>query len=87
MALEFRDKGTSATQFAVMRGEILIATLYQGTLSVTAGEAVIWHWSFNTTEGPPDFQQHGTAPNFEDAKAEIEADWARWLAAARLREV
>jgi hypothetical protein len=53
--LEFRDKGSSATQFAVMSGDIVIASLYKGTLSVTAVEAVIWHWAFWTTGGPPGF--------------------------------
>ena len=87
LMLEFRDKGTSATQFAVMSGEVVIASLYKGTLSVTAGQAIVWNWSFKTTEGPPGFQQHGSASSFEEAKAAIEERWALWLDAAGLREV
>jgi hypothetical protein len=37
MPLEFRDKGTSGTQIAFMSGEVTIAALWKGVLSVTAG--------------------------------------------------
>ena len=85
--LEFRDKGTSATQFAVMSGDVVIATVSKGTLSVTAGQAVFWRWTFHMTAGPPGFEQHGTATSFEEAQAAVEAQWTRWLDAARLRDI
>jgi hypothetical protein len=84
--LEFRDRGTSATQIAVMCGAVVIAGLYKGTLSVTAGQAVVWHWTFKTTDGPPGFRQHGTALSFDEAKTAVEEQWAAWLAAAGLRQ-
>jgi hypothetical protein len=87
MALEFRDKGTSGTQIAVMSGEVVVANIYKGTLSVTAGQAIVWNWTFKTTEGPPGFQQHGTATSLDEAKAAVEATWTRWLAAAGLRDI
>ena len=36
--LEFRDKGTSRTQFAVMSGEVVIATIYM--------DEQVWNWTF-----------------------------------------
>jgi hypothetical protein len=81
--LEFRDKGTSGTQFAVMSGDIVIATISQAVLPVTAGR---WRWTFHMTPVPPGFQQHGSAPTLEDAQAAVEAQWTRWLAAAGLRD-
>ncbi len=76
--LEFRDTGTSRRQFAVMSGDVVIATVSK------AGQAVVWHWSFKTTDGPPGFQQRSGAMNFDEAKAAVEAQWTRWLAAAGL---
>jgi len=67
-------KGTSATQIAVMSGDVVIASLYKGVLSVTADQAVVWNWSFKTTEGPPGFQQHGTATSFEEPKRRSNSD-------------
>ena len=60
---------------------------YKGMLSVTAGQVVVWHWTFYTTAGPPGFQQHGTAMSFDEAKAVVEAQWTRWVAAAGLRDI
>ena len=82
--LEFRDKGTSRTQFAVMSGEVVIATVYKAMPSAMVDQPA-WNWSFKATDGPPGFQQHGTAASFDKAKAAVEAQWARWLAAAGLR--
>jgi hypothetical protein len=76
-------QGTSRTQLETLCGEVVVANLYQGTLSVTAGHAIVWHWSFKTTAGPPGFQQHGNASSIDDAKAAVEQQWTRWLAAAR----
>jgi hypothetical protein len=84
MSLEFRDKGSSGTQIAVMSGEVVVANIYKGTLSVTAGQAIVWNWTFKTTPG---FQQHGTATSLDEAKAAVEAQWTRWLAAAGLRDI
>ena len=83
--LKFRDKGISATQIAVMSGEVVIASLYKATLSVTAGQAIVWNWSFKMTDGPPGFRQHGTALSFDEAKTAVEEQWAQWLVAAGLR--
>jgi hypothetical protein len=86
--LEYRDTGHQRhAQIAVMSGEVVIANVYKGVTAVTAGQMVIWHWSFKTTDGPPGFQQHGSAPSFEEAQAAVEAQWTRWLAAAALRDI
>jgi hypothetical protein len=87
MALEFHDTGASGTQVAVMSGEVVVANIYKGTLSVTAGQAIVWNWTFKTTEGPPSFQQHGTATSLDEAKAAVEEQWLRWLDAAGLRPI
>jgi hypothetical protein len=81
MPLEFRDKGTSGTQIAVMSGDVVVANISKAVLPVTAGR---WRWSFHMTAVPPGFQQHGSAGSLDEAKAQIEAQWARWLDAAGL---
>jgi hypothetical protein len=83
--LEFRDTGTSATQIAVMSGEVAVATVYKAAPSVMAEQ--VWHWTFKMSAGPPGFQQHGSASSFDGAKAAVEDQWARWLAAAVLRDI
>ena len=72
--LEFRDKGTSRTQFAVLSGEAVIATIYM--------DEQVWNWTFRLSAGPPGFTPHGSAPSLDEAKAAVESQWAHWLAAA-----
>jgi|SoimicmetaTmtHPA_FD_contig_31_6322732_length_395_multi_2_in_0_out_0_2 hypothetical protein len=80
--LEFRDKGSSRTQFAAMSGEVVVASISKA-LGTT-----YWRWTFYmTAAGPRGFQQHGTAPSFDEAKAAVEQRWTHWLAAAGLRSV
>ena len=83
--LTYRDRGTSGTQIEVLSGNEAVAFLWKGVLSITAGQAVHWHWTFYA--GPArDPQRHGTAETIDEAKTKIEATWQAWLTAAGLRE-
>jgi hypothetical protein len=47
-----------------------------------------WYWSLHGILGKPlDMRTDGRAPTLEDAKAEFEASWRKWLAWARLGEL
>ena len=81
--LEFGDKGISATEFAVLSGEVIVANVYK---AVGTSGAVFWGWTFKTTDGPPGFFQRGSAMNLDEAKAMIEAQWTQWLYTAGLRQ-
>ena len=86
MPLEYRGTDTSGTHLTVMSGEVTIANVWKGALSVPDGQAVRWHWSFKMRYGPPGWQQHGSTATFEEAKAAVESTWTRWVDAAALRD-
>jgi hypothetical protein len=53
-----------------------------------AREDLRWFWSFYGILGkPPGMRTDGRAPTLEEAKAQFEANWRRWLAWAKLDEV
>jgi hypothetical protein len=81
--LEFRDKGTSGTQFDALSGGVIVASVYKTAPSVIAEQ--VWHWTFRMSAGPPGFQPHGTAPTFDEAQTAVESQWACWLTTAGLR--
>jgi hypothetical protein len=83
MPLIYRDRHSSGTQFDIVSGEVVIGNLWKAILSVTAGQAVYWHWTFHS--GPTD-KPHGAADSLDDAKAMIEELWAEWLKVAGLTE-
>ncbi len=46
-----------------------------------------WFWSIQGVLGKPaDMRDHGDALTLESAKAELEANWRKWLAWAKLGE-
>jgi hypothetical protein len=83
MPLTYRDRGTSGAQFDIVSGQVVVGSLWKAALSVTAGQAVRWHWTFHP--GPTE-DAHGAADSPDDAKARIEELWTAWLEAAGLKE-
>jgi hypothetical protein len=55
--------------------------------ALTAGQVVVWNWTFRMSAAPPGFQQHLTAPTFDEAQTAVEAGptgW-RWRGCVHLR--
>ena len=86
MPLTYRDRGVSGTQIEVLCGELPIATVWRNKISVTAGGAEVWRWTFALTTAPFGFQHHGSAHNLEEAKFGVERNWQAWLTAAGLAQ-
>ena len=85
MALTYHDRGTSGTQLDIVSGSAVIGSLWKAVLSVTAGQAARWCWTWyaGPASGP---DQHGTAHTVDEAKAEIETQWRAWLDEVGLQE-
>jgi hypothetical protein len=47
MPLTYRDRGASGTQLDIVSGNDVIGNLWKNVLSVTAGQAVHWSWTFH----------------------------------------
>ena len=84
MPLTYRDRGTSGTQLHIVSGQVVVGSFWKAALSVTAGQAVRWHWTFHS--GPTTAAAHGAADSLDDAKALFEELWSAWLDAAGLKE-
>ena len=85
MPLTYRDRGSSGTQLDIVSGDLVIGTVWKATLSVTAGQAVEWRWTFRITAGPIGFQHHGIADDLATAKAAIDTDLARVASGGKTR--
>jgi hypothetical protein len=46
-----------------------------------------WAWHFRLHVAPPGFVMHGVSVTLDEAKADIERNWQRWLSAAGRREI
>jgi hypothetical protein len=84
MPLKYRDRGTTGTQEDVLTGDLPIGVIRRA--SDIGGDAVYWSWNLSVLSAPPDFQPHGRAVSFEDAKADLERNWQLWLEAAALTD-
>ena len=70
-------------------------TIYSGEWSMGriyeqrgGAKALRWFWMLHGVFGKPaDMHRNGHAPTFDEAKAQFEAVWRRWLAWAGLREM
>jgi hypothetical protein len=50
-------------------------------------DSMRWFWSLYGMLGKPvDMRTNGHAPTLDEAKAQLESIWRRWLAWAKLRE-
>ena len=87
MPLTYRDRGTTGTQWDVLSGELVIGNINKGSLSLAADRDTPWSWHFRLHVAPIGFVMHGVAVTLDDAKADMERNWRRWIESAGLRDV
>ena len=75
MPLNYRDRRTSGTQLDIMSGKVVVGSMWKAALSVTAGQAVRWHWTFHS--GPTTAAAHG-APDSLDDGTQMEKPSKQW---------
>ena len=83
--LTYRDRGTSDAQFDIVSNNAVVGNVWKAILTPTSGGSVRWRWTWHAGPGSGP-QQHGTAERFDEARAQIEAQWLAWLEAAGLAE-
>lgn len=90
MTLTYRDRGSSGTQLEAVSGDLAIGSIRKNVLSAAAGAGVSWSWTLYCSSHPacplPGFRQHGSGSSIDEAKKDLEANWSRWLKAARLKD-
>jgi hypothetical protein len=70
--------------FTVHSGEWAMGRIYQQR---GGPESMRWFWSLYGVFGKPaDMRTDGHAPTLDEAKAQFETGWHRWLAWAKLSE-
>jgi hypothetical protein len=84
MPLTYRDRQSTSTHFDVLSGDLVIGSINKGSLSLSASRETPWSWHFELHVCPPGFVMHGFARSLDEAKADMERNWQRWLDAARL---
>jgi hypothetical protein len=91
MPLTFRPNPDSAparrkTDHLVMNGELQVGRIYKRD---AASEAEQWLWAINGVQrtGSKVMRVAGIAASLDEAKAELQENWEKWLAWANLREV
>jgi hypothetical protein len=74
--------------WTVLTGGMIVGRIYDRS-GIGGDPDVRWFWAINGgVHGPPSVMQiTGHAPSFEQAKAELRANWHKWLAWARLLEI
>jgi len=85
MPLTYRNRGSGGTQWDVLSGELVIGNINKGALSLSASQDTPWTWHFALHVAPPGFVMHGASATLNEAKADMERNWQRWLAAAKLQ--
>jgi hypothetical protein len=51
------------------------------------GNGLVWFWSIpGVLNRPVDMRGHGRAPTLKAAKVELQANWRKWPAWAKLKE-
>jgi hypothetical protein len=90
MPLTMRPTGLSSPidndrrDFTVYCGEWAMGRIYEQR---GEPEHIGWFWSLYGVVGkPPKVHTNDHAPTFEEAKAQLEAAWRRWLDWAQLQE-
>jgi hypothetical protein len=83
MALVFRRTNQSTISFEAVSGELVVGSIRKDT----SGNLDRWCWFLSAVTGPSSVVRGRGFGEDEDAcKAELEADWQRWLQLAGLRE-
>ena len=84
MALWYRDKELSGTQFEIMSHDLCIGHISKNIF--TGHKDAFWRWTFGLSARPPGFAILGRADTLEEAKVDVERNWQLWLAAAGLND-
>jgi hypothetical protein len=90
MPLTMRPTGLSSPvdkdrqDFTVYCGEWAVGRIYEQR---GGPDSMRWFWSLYGMLGKPvDMRTNGHAATLDEAKAQLETAWRRWLAWAKLRE-
>ena len=71
--------------YTIFSGEWAMGRIYEQR---GGPERMRWFWSgFGIFGKPVDLRTDGHAPTLDEAKAQFEAAWRRWLASAKLQEM
>jgi hypothetical protein len=73
------------TDYRVMSGQLQIGRIYQRETAVRP--EMRWLWAINGVIAGKDVMRHaGMTATFEEAQAELNENWRKWLAWANLQE-
>jgi hypothetical protein len=90
MPLALHPNPTSAptsrnTDHLVMNGQLEVGRIYRRD---TPNNLDSWLWAINGVWAEPGIMRFaGIAPSFEQAKAELQENWEKWLAWANLQDI
>ena len=70
--------------YAVLSRELVIGRIYEDR---TAPDNLRWCWTLNGVQAPQIVTTSGKVATLEQAKAQLAAQWQKWLAWAGLQEV
>ena len=68
-----------------MSGKMLVGRIYKRAHASNSKRQ--WLWGINGVHAPDVMVVAGTAASFEEAQAELQQNWEKWLAWANLREI
>jgi hypothetical protein len=88
MPLALHPKPASApdTDHVVMNGGLAVGRIYKRDTPDKSDSQ--WLWAINGVWAEPAIMRFaGIAPSFEQAKAELQENWGKWLAWANLQDI